>query len=200
MSKVARWVECALYGFLYLVVSFSPLLSNVTLRRIPGALSLLDTVGLSVAAVSWAFLVYFAWAYLPSLNAPDRERLREWAVFLGLELAYPAVCWGGERSERVYLTADILTYASTCITLSTTSLLWLGWYSQFEESSSQAWGNFPVLLVCFGFITLPGLLGEISWWKQVELDNGVVWASVRLAGLALGTVGVTRNLLRAKLF
>lgn len=198
MHRLVAGLELVLLTALCVWIAFCPLVANLLLQRIPHPQPLLGGFCFSAAAVSWAFVIYFAWAYLPSMDGPPSQRLRSWAEFLALELVYPMVAWGLEPESRLYLAADIASYASTCVTLGTTALL----LSLFREQvrRGEGYGNLPALLSAMAFITVPGVLVEMTWWIQVELaDGGGMGPVLRWVGLLLGTLGVWRNLVDADL-
>ncbi|MBL8920417.1 MAG: hypothetical protein JNJ54_16255 [Myxococcaceae bacterium] len=148
--------------------------------------------------LSWAFLIYFSWACLPSRELPARARLRAWVLFFLLELAYPAVSWLLEGGTRLHVFADVTSYFSTNIALSAGALLTIRGASLLRGGD---WGILvPLAFVAF-FIVLPGLSVEWDWWQVVELPHGDgLSQGLRAAGVLSGAAGVFRNLRRSSLF
>jgi hypothetical protein len=146
--------------------------------------------------LSWAFLIYFSWAFLPDIEERFRERMRSWGWFFLFELAYPVLSWGLEGDSRVYLAADVFSYVSTCVALAVAYvLIWEGVSNELDG------GVLLALVASFFCILLPGVVGEVAWWQQVELPSGG-WLGplLRAVGVGLGVTGVVRNLRASEIF
>lgn len=113
-----------------------------------------------------------------------------------MELAYPVLSWGLEGDTRVYLAADVCSYVSTCVALGVTFLLLQAALGETVEG-----GVVMALVATFFCILLPGVVGEVAWWQQVELPGGGWMGPVlRAVGVGLGVTGVVRNLRASEIF
>jgi hypothetical protein len=199
MGEQAReqgWARWALFLTLCVVVAAAPMVAHLLLKSLPNAGAWMENRWLNGIYLSWAGLIYFSWAFLPAVDAPWRE----WLTFLGLELAYPAVCWGLAAEDRVYLLADICSYFSTSLAVTVgVILVWAGVRGLMTDGDMV--GILVALVFAFFCILLPGVVGEVAWWRQVELPGGG-WLSpaLRVGGIGLGMAGVLRNIVGAELF
>lgn len=185
-------VFCLLCG----VVALAPMVAHLLLLSLPNAGGWLGSAWLNGVYLSWAFLIYFSWAFLPPIQAPFRERMRGWGLFLLFELAYPVLSWGLEGDSRVYLAADVFSYVSTCVALAVSFLLLQAGFGEALEG-----GVVLALVATFFCILLPGVVGEVAWWQQVELaGSGWLGPVLRAGGVGLGVVGVVRNLRASEIF
>lgn len=188
-----EWVVfCLLCG----VIAVAPMVAHLLLLSLPNAGGWLGSVWLNGVYLSWAFLIYFSWAFLPPIRAAFRERMRGWGLFFLFELAYPVLSWGLEGDSRVYLVADVFSYVSTCVALAVAFLLLQAGFGESMEG-----GVVMALVATFFCILLPGVVGEVAWWQQVELAGGGWLGPVlRAGGVGLGVVGVVRNLRASEIF
>jgi hypothetical protein len=196
VSIWGRRFEWVLFCLLCGVVALAPMVAHVLLLSLPNAGGWLGSVWLNGIYLSWAFLIYFSWAFLPGMQAPFRERMRGWVVFLVLELAYPVLSWGLEGDSRVYLAVDVFSYVSTCVAVGAAFVL-------LREGTENAWeGGVLLALVATLFcILLPGVVGEVAWWQQVELPgDGWMGPVLRAGGVGMGVTGVVRNLRASEIF
>ena len=189
-------MEWVVFCLLCVVVAVAPMVAHLLLLSLPNAGAWLGSVWFTGVYLSWAFLIYFSWGFLPPIRAPFRERMRSWAVFWALELAYPVLSWWLEGSSRVYLAADMFSYVSTSVAVAAALLL-------FRAGVGEALEGMVIIALAATFfcILLPGIVGEIAWWQQVALPNGG-WTGpvLRAAGVVLGVTGVIRNLRNSEIF
>lgn len=196
MSTFGRRFEWVVFCLLCGVVALAPMVAHLLLLALPNAGGWLGSSWLNGIYLSWAFLIYFSWAFLPGIQAPFRERIRSWGWFFLFELAYPVLSWGLEGDSRVYLAADVFSYVSTCVALGAAFLL-------VQEGVANAWegGVLLALVATFFCILLPGVVGEVAWWQQVELlGGGWMGPVLRAVGVGLGVAGVVRNLRASEIF
>lgn len=189
------WARWALFLTLCAAVACAPLAAHLLLKSMPNAGAWMESRWLNGIYLSWAALIYFSWAFVPSVSAPWRE----WILFFALEFAYPALSWGLGEGSRLYLAADICSYFSTSLAVTIgVMLVWFGIRGLLGDGDMI---GIPVALVfAFFCVLLPGAAGELAWWRQVELEGGG-WVSptLRVAGIGLGMAGVMRNLVEADL-
>lgn len=190
------WPERGVFVALCVAIAASPLLAHLAMHALPG-------VGPEPwydhgIYVSWAFLIYFSWACLPSLALPTKKRLLAWALFFGLELGYPVASWLLEGGARLHVFADLSSYFSTSLALAAGGLL--VWKGGAMVRAGDAGILLPLGFVAF-FVVWPGLSVEWDWWVAYELPHGDVTSQVlRALGVLSGTMGVARNLLRSEVF
>ena len=187
------WPERVVFVALCVATAASPMLAHLAIHALPG-------VGPepwydSGIYVSWAFLIYFSWSFLPSLALPAKQRALAWALFFGLELGYPIASWLLEGGDRLHLFADLSSYFSTSLALAAGGLL--VWKGAVMLRGGDAFILFPLGFVAF-FVVWPGLSVEWDWWAAYELPRGGATSQVlRALGVVAGTTGVLRNMLRS---